>query len=692
MSENTSSPPHEPGFVLEVGCEELPPAFVAAVRRQRAALLQRLRSAGLLLDEAFLTATARRVVLCAREVAPNRDVLEEEVLGPPWKAAYRDGKPTLALQRFAERLGRKMEELYKKEKNGGLYVAGRKRWTGTLTELILQVLPGWIRDLRLLSERRLRLAPGYEFVRPVRWMVCLRRSRVLPVEVFGIRAGRSTRFRWKHRWKRVAVPRSENYLTILRQQGLDLALLENLDLARFAAEGFGGQWLEPEIQRYMVESPTLVPVPLPEVAKALPPEVVRATVVGEMKALLEWEDGKPGKRLLAVVDRPAGAFHAQTVAEGYFRLAEARLQDARYFLEKDLEVPFEERRPLLRRIQFLAELGSLEDKMDRLRDLYARLEPQLPKDLPREPLRFAALHCRNDQTTQMVREFPELEGTMARIYVTHARARTALPREWREPVGRWMEESYRPQSPDDPVPESPEGALLAAMDRLITLDALFSTEHRPSGTRDPLGFRRTALSLLRIAHEAPLPLPLETLLHAGIAEARRTEIEDFLMERWEHWWKERIPVEFLRAAREHLFRDPPGALRLAEWLWTQYRAWTKEPTHPFGELHRVAVRIHNLAHQDTADREVDPSRLRAREEKQLFRRLQLLRRVPRKIPPEEAFRAVQEAIPEVDAFFDGVLVMARESSLRRNRLALLRAWEQWLKEHFGALWQIPRTS
>ena len=494
-------------LLLEIGCEELPSSFVDAAL---AALpdLVRARLAELRLAHGAVHAlgTPRRLAVVVHELATTQADLDEELVGPPENAAFKDGKPTKAAEAFAQKLGVAVDALEVRDvpaqgsKKAGRYVVGRRKEQGKdATALLGPALEQVCAQIPFRKSMRWG-AGDATFGRPVQWIVALLGDAVLPVRFAGITSGRATR---GHRFLAPAafdVPSAGAYVDKLRAAHVlvDRAERERTMMERVAAaaKAAGGvhdpdPFLVAE-NASLVEEPHVVTGSFDEVYLALPPAVIRAVARGHQRYFSVQKDASPDAPLLAryltVVNT---ALVPANVAKGNDRVMRARLSDARFFFEEDKRVPADARVEKLKGIVFHARLGTVRDKVDRVLELARALAAELGVDAA--PVARAVLLAKNDLTSLMVGEFPELQGVMGRTY--------ALAAGEDPTVADAIRDHYCPIGSDGAIAASDVARVVAIADRLDTLVACFAVGLQPTGTADPYALRRACIGLLRTVLE-----------------------------------------------------------------------------------------------------------------------------------------------------------------------------------------------
>ena len=618
-----------PLLLFEIGCEELPAAAVYEAEAQLPALVER-----------HLGAAPERVLVGPRRLAVLVSGLEDEtgnnwVKGPPVDLREK------AAAGFAKRHGVAVEEL--EERDGFLGVVVQP-------EPLASVLPGRldeiVRGLRFRKTMRWDDS-GLRFARPVRW-TC---SRLDDEAVDG--HGTTTRgHRFTH--GELELPSAKSYVDVLRAADVEPDPAERERQIREGLDALG-DWADPlrklrEVV-HLVEKVVVLEGTFDERFLSLPTRVIETAMQSHQRYF------PLGANRFAIV---ANGGDPDTVRTGNETVLEGRLDDATFTFERDVTAGIEELATRLDSIVYFAQAGTFADKTKRLQKLVDRLGGG---DASREAARLA----KADQAAELVREFPELEGYIGAEYARLA----GFP----EAVCAAIAEQYLPDSAGGPLPTTEPGRVLAAADRLDTLNVSLELGHRPTGSRDPYGLRRAAIGLCRLATEGGLTIPRNLLTG---------EVGEFVEERFEGLID--VPVEFVRAARTAGVRDLGSVARLAE-------ALAALPDERLEPIHTAYIRASRLAEKEQAAATLNAELLTEPAEQEVAKALE-------QVEPEIAaaldtgdFQAAVEAGaklgPVLDRFFEEVLVMAEEASVRQNRLRLLLDVRDTLRS-LGDLAQIPR--
>ncbi len=738
-------------LLIEIGCEELPASWMPPLVRQLGACVgARLEAARLACPtppEAF--ATPRRLVVRAARVAERQPDLEETVTGPPVRAAFTDdGEPTRAAAGFARKHGVPVDRLIRIETPKGTYLAHRRRQRGRAARSVLGgVLSATLRDLAFPKQMHwdARLEDGrgdLPFGRPIRWLVFLFGGRVVPFVidrtpeaaargVAPIRAGSATR---GHRFfsrdgrpgRPVRVGSFAEYRKTLKRHYVLLTREERR--ARIAKKletqakrvggvvgGAGGAASLLDEVPDLVEYPSVVAGRFPEEFLALPEEVLKTTMIHHQHYFpVAAGDGRLTEHFLAVTNVPKD--NVPAIARNSERVLVARLRDARFFWEADRGAPLDSRLDRLDTLRFHAKLGSYLDKARRIEKLAAAVAgdafgaPAAVGHAAR-----AARLAKADLTTDMVGEFPELQGIMGGIY---AREDGEPEEVWRAvyhhylPIGVTVD---APPRPDDLGGAGTSWAAVALADKLDTLVGLFRAGERPRGARDPFGLRRQAHGVFAILVDLPELTGLAArpdlghlvaaaeAAHEGGGDAgngaheagQESGSDAEALERLQQFLVERL--RFVLEQRGHDVRN----VRAVTQPWPSWRAVVPLDARrklealsgftgsaDFQQLAALFKRVRNIARElpDAELADVEAGRVAVSDEPPEPAEAALAAELDRRRPAiaaavaagtdyHAAFAEAAAFGPAVDRFFTDVLVMADDPVLRRRRLALLKRLE-----------------
>jgi len=501
-------------LLLEIGAEELPSSFVdAALVALPKIAAEELAKARLSHGAVRALGTPRRLALLVHDVATRQLDLDEEVIGPPETAAFKEGKPTKAAEAFAAKLGLGVESLSIVEKQAGpkqkagRYVVGRRVEKGRAAmELLGDALARVAAAIPFRKSMRWA-ALDATFGRPVQWIVALLGEEIVAVDFAGVRSGRASR---GHRFLAPAtfdVRAPGSYVEQLRERHVLVdreertrVMMERVDAAARAA---GGTYDRAQIlvdeNASLVEEPQVVTGSFDRAFLALPAAVIRAVARGHQRYFCVEKPAKEDELLPSYLAVANTANRPDLITKGTDRVMRARLADARFFWGEDQKQPLDARYDKLGGIVFHHRLGTVKEKVERIERLASLLADLLSLDGVRKAeVTRAARLCKCDLVTLMVGEFPELQGHMGRAY--------ALAQGEAGEVGDAVRDHYKPVGAQDDVAPGDVSAVVALADRFDTLAGCFAVGLAPTGAADPFALRRACIGALR------------TLLDRGYAE------------------------------------------------------------------------------------------------------------------------------------------------------------------------------
>lgn len=666
-------------FLLEIGTEEIPARFIPPALAEVAASFRKLlEQERIAAGEVLTWGTPRRLALVAREVAEGQAEVSTEIVGPPKAVAYDSyGNPTPAAQGFAKNQGVAVSDLIEVDTPRGIYLAVSKRAAGRPTRKRLQeLLPSFILSISFPKSMHWG-SETITYARPIHWILARLGGEVLPFTVGDVTSGGLT---YGHRFlapQAVEVKDAAAYMAALEKAWVIVdpqvrrAHLEK-ELAQAAAKVGGEVVPNPgllEENSFLVEYPSVVCGNFEDKFLALPEEVLITSMREHQRYFsLRGQNGKLLPHFIAVNNTLTR--DPDVVRQGHERVLRARLSDAMYFYGVDSKVPLENRVDALKGVVFHSLLGTSYEKMERFREMAAFLAGRLAPDLA-DAVRRAAYLSKADIVTEMVGEFPSLQGVMGRQYA----------RLFGEPpaVAEAIFTHYLPRHAGDILPGDLTGALVGMADRLDTICGCFGVGLIPTGAADPYGLRRHALAVIHILRDKGLHLNLPEAVGAALdllkgkisrtPEETGLEVLDFFQTRLQHLLlSEGLDNETVAAVLAAGGEDVVDAADKAKAL----EEVRQSPDFP--ALAVAFKRVINIARGADAA-EVAPLLFEHPEEKMLFEAAALMAeevgQALEKRNYPAACRALAKLRGPVDAFFEKVLVMAGDEKLRRNRLALL---------------------
>ncbi|ARV60526.1 glycine--tRNA ligase subunit beta [Nostocales cyanobacterium HT-58-2] len=711
-----------PAFLLEVGTEELPASFLSsAIAQWKSRIPQTLEENSLAYDAVEVYGTPRRLAVLIKGLPSQQSDREEEVKGPPAQAAFKDGQPTPAAQGFAKKQGVEVSALEVRATDKGDFVFVKKTIHGRpVAEILTELIPQWI--FKLEGKRLMRWGDGDKtFSRPIRWIVALLDEAVLPIELDnGSEAIKSDRISQGHRVlhpEPVSVAHATDYVTTLRSTYVVVdteerakTITQQVKESVQKLDGYAEIYpdLLEEVTN-LVEFPSAVVGNFESEFLNLPTEVITTVMVSHQRYFPVFKAQNTKDLLPNFITISNGdPTKSDIIAVGNERVIRARLADGRFFYDADLEKPLESFLPQLETVTFQEDLGSLRAKVNRICKVATQITEQLQLgEQERENIQRAAYLCKADLVSQMVYEFPELQGVMGQKYALASGEDTA--------VATAILEHYLPRGADDILPETLVGQVVGLADRLDTLVSIFGLGMIPTGSSDPFALRRAANAVVNITWTANLPINLQQLLeqittdfvqeHPKDKKELVATLEEFFLQRVRTLLQEEKHIDYDLVNAVLGENDPEYAERaLKDLLDVRDRATFLQQIRDDGTLDNIYETVNRstrLAAQGDLDtKQLDP---KAIVRKELFQKSSeeafynaTVELVPQTQAAQESrnyrqlVTALEQITPTVSNFFDGpesVLVMDPNPEIKRNRLnllGLLRNYARVLAD-FGAI-------
>ncbi|MCY7486992.1 glycine--tRNA ligase subunit beta [Paenibacillus alvei] len=666
-------------LLLELGLEEVPARFIRSAMEQLKDRTERwLTESRITFGTVSAYATPRRLAVLIQDVADKQTDVHEEVKGPAKKIALdANGEWTKAALGFARSQGVEPEAFFFKELNGVEYIYANKSSLGTNTEdVLVEGLTAIIHAMTFPKNMRWG-AKEMRFVRPIRWMVALHGEEIIPLEIAGVKAGRTSR---GHRFlgEETVINEPLQYVERLREQSVivDVAEREANITAQIEELAKSKNWniaikddLLEEVL-FLVEYPTVLFGGFDEAFLNIPQEVL-ITSMREHQRYFPVLDTEGQLLPYFVTVRNGDSKGLDIVAKGNEKVLRARLSDAKFFYEEDQKLNIIDCVHKLDSIVFHEELGSIGDKVRRIHAIADALALAVQTD--RETALWvsrAADICKFDLVTQMVYEFPELQGVMGEDYARKA----GEP----EAVAQAINEHYKPRFAGDPAPVSLVGSIISMADKMDTLAGCFGIGIIPTGSQDPYGLRRQATGIVQILLERNLPLTLHTIFNitldvyaqAGLLKREREEVRKELYEffglRVKNVLSESVRYDVVDAVMASGYDDVKLTVARGEALMRAVQA------DEFKLTVESFNRVSNLAAKAVSN-DIHPELFEQDAERKLYERWMYVHEAYAAASgnPAEAIEVLSQLKDEVHSFFEQVMVMAENEAVRANRLALL---------------------
>ncbi|ADI64781.1 glycine--tRNA ligase subunit beta [Trichormus azollae] len=712
-----------PAFLLEVGTEELPASFLSsAIVQWRSRIPQTLEANNLKTETVEVYGTPRRLAVLITGLPSQQPDKEEEIKGPSAQAAFKDGKPTPGAVGFAKKQGVELDAFEIRPTEKGDFVFIQKKTPGRpVAEILTELFPQWVWSLE--GKRLMRWGSGDgRFSRPIRWLVALLDGDVLPLELKnGDKTVKSDRISQAHRVlhpEPVSISHATEYVNTLRSGYVIVSPEERENIiteqVKTAVQKLGG--FTPIYPDLLEETTNLVEYPTAVVGKfedeflLLPTEVSTTVMVNHQRYFPVFKTSENHELLPNFITVSNGdPTKSDIIAVGNEKVIRARLADGRFFYKADLAKPLESFLPQLETVTFQEDLGSVRAKVERVVNIAARISQQLQLgNNERQKIQRAALLCKADLVTQMVSEFPELQGTMGEKY--------ALASAEDSEVALAIYEHYLPRYASDNFPRTITGKVVALADRLDTLVSIFGLGLKPSGSSDPFALRRAANAIIKIICSQSSDSTHQdykdglTLDLAGLLEQTATEfaaafnkdrdslikvLQDFFIQRIRTLFQEAEVQIFIDEIDYDLVNavlgenDPEYTERaLQDLLDVRDRALYLQQIRNNGTLDKIYETVNrstrlaaqgNLNFQQLEPTAVVKPELFQKSSESAFYNA-LLELVPQTQAAQRTrnyqilIAALEKIAPTVSKLFDGedsVLVMDLNPEIKRNRLNLL---------------------
>ena len=692
-----------PDFLLEIGTEEIPARMIAAaqedLQRRVGDLLKRER----LVASGALTGfdTPRRLAVLAFDIPNAQPDATEQINGPAVSVAFRDGQPGPAALAFAKKAGVEVSQLERVTAPKGEYLSAKITTKGrSAAEILSEMLPKEIASIYWPKNMYWRKT-NERFVRPVRWLVAMLDDTVIPLEFGGVRAGRDSRGHRVLSSGNVAIQRAGDVYAqtlrsakVLNREERNQQVRKTLDATARTIPG--ARWREDksllDTVVNLTEWPSAILGSFDREHLKLPEEIL-VTVMRDHQKYFALEDAK-GKLLpnfLAVLNTdgdPQGV-----IRHGNERVLRARFNDARFFWQADQKIPLRERLSSLKNVTFQKDLGSYHAKTMRvqrlcswacelLRDAGIQVRPGV--------VHKAACLSKTDLTTELVKEFTELQGIVGGLYASVQNLDHGMPGETRQAIAATIYDQYKPQSSEDSVPRKIEGAVLSVADKADTIAGMFALGLQPTGSKDPFALRRQANGIVKTIAEHKIPIGLGHFFELARETYKGSEAEKkfaaanyaesiraFFRERLEFYLKDQLGYKYdvVNAVLAADADDIVDAVARVEAV-SKVRG-----SADFESISVAFKRIKNILRQANeggkrVGSSVDANAFGEEAEKKLGVLIpEIAKAVNGFREGKDYSRALAEISrirPAVDAFFDKVMVMVEDEGLRANRLALLQ--------------------
>ena len=675
-------------LILEIGTEEIPAGYIVpALEAMSATLLKKLTDARIEHGRSQIYGTPRRLVVTIEDVAAKQLSVKSEVIGPPANIGFDDnGKPTMAGQKFAEKVGVPLSKLKIKKTPKGAYLAAEKSERGLATQTLLkEILPSVI--LATPFPKKMRWASlDLEFARPIHNILALLGKSVVSFKLGNLKSGRYTHGHSFMAPAKIKLNSPDEYLDKLRgaQVVADIGERKKILEERITvvADELNGSILPDEelvdINTNLVEYPVPVAGNFDTEFLDVPDEILINAMREHQKYFAVVDRNQNLMPCFIAVNNTAARDLALS-ATGHQRVIRARLADAQFFYQGDLEVTNDERVEKLKKVLFQAELGTVFEKSQRVAKISEVLaaSTQQGDELKKQVIRAARL-SKSDLVSQVVGEFPKLQGIMGRIYA-------GLGGESAD-VAAAIEEHYRPVYSGAPLPETLVGAIVSIADKMDSICGCFSVGLIPTGASDPYALRRQGIGIVQIMNAKGLAFSLRQLIRCSLEQYGEKAASDlngllekvytFLQNRISHLLAEEgFSRDVIAAVVSVSVDDVPNVRNRVKALESLKARPDFEPLAIGFKRVVNIIRKSGQAQEGVAPDAVDAALFEHDSEGAL---LDKFKAAELKVSEAMANNAFDQALVEiaslkdaVDRFFDGVMVMAEDAAVRGNRLALL---------------------
>lgn len=677
-------------LLFEIGLEEVPARFVrGAIEQLEDRLVKWLDSVRVTHGEVLAYATPRRLTVIIKDVIEKQEDIEEEVKGPSRKIALDDnGNWSKAALGFARSQGVEPEQFTFKELSGVEYIYATKSSKGIQTSEVLA--DGLLQVLHAMTFPKFMRWAAYDlkFVRPIRWIVAMFGSDVIDIEIAGVKSGNISR---GHRFlgSDTTISEPSAYVEALREQHVIVDIEERRALIVSQIEALAAKknWtiaikedLLEEVL-FLVETPTVLYGSFEASFLDIPQDVL-ITSMREHQRYFPVLDENSKLLPYFVTVRNGGAESLDVIAKGNEKVLRARLSDAKFFYEEDQKLQIKDALSKLESIVFQEEIGTVGDKVRRIRKIADTLAAKLQVSADQVDLvSRAADICKFDLVTQMVYEFPELQGVMGEDYALRAGERPE--------VAKAVFEHYQPRSASDTVPASIVGSIVSIADKIDTIVGCFSIGIIPTGSQDPYALRRQAAGIVQIALDHKLPITLDEIFEIGIEihenmramkrskDDIRKDLQEFFALRVKKLLSETMRYDVVDAVISAGYDDIVSVVNRGTALMStvETAGEFKSTVDSFNRVGNLAAKASNASVTEEVFVEAGERTLY----KAWSSTAQAYREALTARDAEKALSIAAEWREPITSFFDSVMVMAEDEAIRANRLGLLASIDKDLK-------------
>ena len=681
-------------FLLEIGTEQLPAGYIEpALQEMQRFMEKKLNDIEIEYSKFITYGTPRRLTLFGEKIASKGKNKFLEIIGPPKDKTFdKDDKPTPVAIGFSKKHGVELKDLFIKKTNKGDYICVRKRTPQEDTmRVLIDIVPQVISSLNFPKAMRWVMGSDFQFARPIRWLLCLYGNKVVKFPFLNLKSDKHTYGLYTLSRQKIVISEIHKYREILRNH---YVIVDPGEREKIIAKAInqvtkktGGEVLEDqellEEINYLLEYPTAVLGAFPVKYLNLPREVL-ITCMRHHQRYFSVVDKKGNLLPYFVALRNGISEYLRILKEGLEKVLVARLQDAEFYFDQDTKTPLEEKIEKLKKVVYHKQLGSLYDKVERIKKISGFTTERLGFASFRIPIvKRIALLCKSDLVTEMVKEFPELEGVMGKIYATHSGEDDI--------VAEGIYEHYFPKSFEGKLPKTVETSVVSVADKIDTIVGNFCVGLVPSGSQDPYGLKRQAQGIIKIIINKEWNLSLEELVNLSmrllpldLEEGNRKLIKEqafqFFRQRIENVFEDLgISYDVTSAVLDVGFMDIADSFKRACAIH-RFRHFPD-----FGKLVTLFKRARNIIKQaekegflreDRQESYLNIELLKEPAEKELWR---VFNEVVKKQTEDLLDRGNYEGglkvllglQKNINDFFESVMVMTEDEDLRNNRLTLL---------------------
>jgi glycyl-tRNA synthetase beta chain len=651
-------------FLLEIGTEEMPPFEIEEITHQFSEkLLKLLKDEGFEFENYKLFSTPRRFAIIIYHLSEKAQDKFVERIGPPYDLAFKEGKPTSSLIGFAKSINVSVDELYKVEKNGKFYIAGKQLVKGkTLKELISEKFEDIIRSINVKKSMFWLEGANFKFIRPIRWILCIYGNEVIEFNFLNIK---SSNWTYGHRIlsnKRIEINNVDEYESVLEKhfviadaQKRFNKIIEEIKKINYSP--YFDENLYKEING-LVEYPFIALCEFDEHYLSLPDKIIITAMKSHQRYIALFEDGKITNKFIAIVNN----FVNDEIKRNLSKVLKARLEDAKFYFENDLKKPLISYLEDLKEIQFLEGLGSIYEKIQRVLKLSDYFISKMK--LNEIKLKRAIMLYKNDLATSILREgkeFVELEGYISSIYAK-------LSGEDEEVV-QIIYDSTLLESP-----KTKEGIILSIIDRIDTIASILSTGYKIKGNYDPLGLKKTTYELFEIILNFQIDFDFIEAFEILLNELKFNlqDIKDFIYSRLENYFIEKLNYDY-DVVLSVISTKPNNIYEIFKRIEFLKHYKEKRPKE-LSEIVTAYKRLYNIIKDKKLLIDIKTELFESEYETKLYSILKESDFIENSLKNrnyEEIFKFFLKAKIHIDNFFDNVFVMVDNEEIRNNRLALI---------------------